>query len=139
MLRGKIAIQEYRDNINIVHKAGNIHKNSYDLSRWESPNTPKKPAYVPTSAEPQTPIKGINITDVGTELFREVRESYKQDNNCHILTALLDKDCQDAALPNFLWMIFGRHLMIMEDSIYLMVSHIKDLETHFKWSYVLDF
>ncbi|MBW0505843.1 hypothetical protein O181_045558 [Austropuccinia psidii MF-1] len=102
MLRWQIAIQEYRGNMTIVHKAGNIHKNSDGLSRWELPNTPKNSAYVPTSAEPQVPIEGINITDVGTEFFEEVRESYKQDNKCHILTAILDKDCKDASLANSL-------------------------------------
>ncbi|MBW0511576.1 hypothetical protein O181_051291 [Austropuccinia psidii MF-1] len=35
MLRWQIAIQEYRGNIHIVHKAGNIRKNAYRLSRWE--------------------------------------------------------------------------------------------------------
>ncbi|MBW0585528.1 hypothetical protein O181_125243 [Austropuccinia psidii MF-1] len=34
MLRWQIAIQEYRGNMTIVHKAGNIHKNSDGLSRW---------------------------------------------------------------------------------------------------------
>ncbi|MBW0552897.1 hypothetical protein O181_092612 [Austropuccinia psidii MF-1] len=75
----------------IVHKSGNINKNADGLSRWELPNTPDNPDYVPISAEPQIPIEGINITDVGTEFFEEVRESYSQDNNFHILTALLDK------------------------------------------------
>ncbi|MBW0544755.1 hypothetical protein O181_084470 [Austropuccinia psidii MF-1] len=102
MLRWQIAIQEYRGNMTIVHKAGNIHKNADGLSRWALPNTPDNPAYVPTSAEPQIPIEGINIMDVGTEFFEEVRESYKQDKNCHILTALLDKDCKDVALANSL-------------------------------------
>ncbi|MBW0584605.1 hypothetical protein O181_124320 [Austropuccinia psidii MF-1] len=37
-------------------------------------------------------IEGINITDIGTEFFEEVRESYKKDKNFHILTSLLDKD-----------------------------------------------
>ncbi|MBW0581150.1 hypothetical protein O181_120865, partial [Austropuccinia psidii MF-1] len=100
MLRWQIAIQEYRGNMTIVHKAGNIHKNADGLGRWALPNKPDSPAYVPTSAEPQIPIEGINITDVGTEFFEEVRESYKQDKNCHILTALLDKDCKDLALAN---------------------------------------
>ncbi|MBW0586508.1 hypothetical protein O181_126223 [Austropuccinia psidii MF-1] len=86
----------------IVHKAGNIYKNAYGLSRWALPNKPYNPAYVPTSAEPQIPTEGINITDVGTEFFEEVRESYKQDKNCHILTSLLDKDCKDVALANSL-------------------------------------
>ncbi|MBW0522017.1 hypothetical protein O181_061732 [Austropuccinia psidii MF-1] len=37
MLRWQIAIQEYRGHMTIVHKAENIHKNSYGLSRWELP------------------------------------------------------------------------------------------------------
>ncbi|MBW0583345.1 hypothetical protein O181_123060 [Austropuccinia psidii MF-1] len=69
MLRWQIAIQEYRGNMTIVHKAGNIHKNADGLNRWEFPNTPDNPAYVPTGAEPQILIEGINITDVGTEFF----------------------------------------------------------------------
>ncbi|MBW0547428.1 hypothetical protein O181_087143 [Austropuccinia psidii MF-1] len=44
----------------------------------------------------------MNITDVGTEFFEEVRESYRLDKNCHILTSLFDKDCKDAALANSL-------------------------------------
>ncbi|MBW0503911.1 hypothetical protein O181_043626 [Austropuccinia psidii MF-1] len=102
MLIWQIAIQEYRGNMSIVYKAGNIHRNADGVSRWELPNTPDTSAYVPTSAEPHIPIKEINITDVGIEFFGEVRESYKQDKNCHILTSLLDKDCKDAALANSL-------------------------------------
>ncbi|MBW0524478.1 hypothetical protein O181_064193 [Austropuccinia psidii MF-1] len=86
----------------IVHKAGNINKNADGLSRWALPNTPDNPTYVPTSAEPQIPIEGINITYVGTEFFEEVRESYKKDKNLHILTALLEKDCKDSSLANSL-------------------------------------
>ncbi|MBW0521522.1 hypothetical protein O181_061237 [Austropuccinia psidii MF-1] len=86
----------------IVHKSGNIHKNSDDLSRWALPNTPDNNTYVPTSSEPHIPIEGINITDGGTEFFEEVKESYKQDKNCHIATALLEKDCKDADLTNSL-------------------------------------
>ncbi|MBW0580640.1 hypothetical protein O181_120355 [Austropuccinia psidii MF-1] len=86
----------------IVHKARNIHKNADGLRRWALPNTPDNPAYVPTSAESQITIEGINIKDVGTELFKEVRESYKQDKNFHILIALLHKDCKDGALDNSL-------------------------------------
>ncbi|MBW0543483.1 hypothetical protein O181_083198 [Austropuccinia psidii MF-1] len=102
MLRWQIAIQEYRGNMAIVNKAGYIHKNADRLSRWELPNTPENPAYVPTGAEPQIPIEGINITDVGTEFFEEVRDSYKLDTNCHIITSLSDKDCKHAALANSL-------------------------------------
>ncbi|MBW0541086.1 hypothetical protein O181_080801, partial [Austropuccinia psidii MF-1] len=74
----------------VVHKAGNIHKNADGLTRWELANTPDNPAYVHLKAEPQITIEVINITDIGTEFFEEVRESYKQDKNCHILTSLLD-------------------------------------------------
>ncbi|MBW0583211.1 hypothetical protein O181_122926 [Austropuccinia psidii MF-1] len=98
MLRCQIAIQEYRGNMTIVHKAGNIHKNADGLSRWELENTPDNPAYVPLAAEPHIPIEGINITDIGTEFLEEVRESYKQYKNCHFLTSLLDKDCKDQSL-----------------------------------------
>ncbi|MBW0513807.1 hypothetical protein O181_053522 [Austropuccinia psidii MF-1] len=73
MLRWQIAIQEYRGNMIIVHRAGNIHENSDGLNRCTLPNTPANPAYVPISSEPQIPIEGINITDVGTEFFEEVR------------------------------------------------------------------
>ncbi|MBW0547898.1 hypothetical protein O181_087613 [Austropuccinia psidii MF-1] len=86
----------------IVHKAGNIHKNADGLSIWELPNTPDNPAYVPISAEPEIPIEVFKITDVGTEFFEDVRETYEQDENCHILTALLDKDSKHASLARSL-------------------------------------
>ncbi|MBW0535076.1 hypothetical protein O181_074791 [Austropuccinia psidii MF-1] len=57
MLRWQIAIQNYRGNMTIVHKTGNIHKNSDGLSRWALPNTPDNPSYIPTGAEPQIPIE----------------------------------------------------------------------------------
>ncbi|MBW0535532.1 hypothetical protein O181_075247 [Austropuccinia psidii MF-1] len=95
MLIWRISIEEYRGNMTIVHKDGNIHNNSDVLSRWELPNTPDTYSYVPTSAEPRNPIEGIIITDVWTEFFYEVRESYNKDKNCHILTALIDKYCKD--------------------------------------------
>ncbi|MBW0471861.1 hypothetical protein O181_011576 [Austropuccinia psidii MF-1] len=102
MLRLQISRQEYRGNTTIVHKAGNIHKNSDGLSIWAFSNIPDYPAYVPTNAEPNIPIEGINITYVGTEFFEEVRESYNQDKNCHILTSLLEKYCKETALDNSL-------------------------------------
>ncbi|MBW0495472.1 hypothetical protein O181_035187 [Austropuccinia psidii MF-1] len=98
MLRWQIAIEEYRGNMTIVHKGGNIQKNADRLSRGEFANTTDNPAYVPLEAEPQIQMEGINITDTVTELFEEVRESYKEDRNCRILTSLLDKDCRDTSL-----------------------------------------
>ncbi|MBW0573815.1 hypothetical protein O181_113530 [Austropuccinia psidii MF-1] len=90
VLRWQIAIKEYRGSLTIVHKAGNIHKNADGISRWELANTPDNPSYVTLKVEPQIPIEGINITDIGTEFFEEVRESSKKDKNFHILTSLLD-------------------------------------------------
>ncbi|MBW0531490.1 hypothetical protein O181_071205 [Austropuccinia psidii MF-1] len=72
MLRWQIAIQEYRGNMTIVHKAGKIQKNADGLSRWALENAPDNPAYLPLEAEPQIPAEGINITDIGTEFFEEV-------------------------------------------------------------------
>ncbi|MBW0567989.1 hypothetical protein O181_107704 [Austropuccinia psidii MF-1] len=86
----------------IVHKSGNIHKNADDLSRWALPNIPDNPAYAPMNGEPPIPIDGINITNLGTEFFEEVRESYKKHNNCHIITSLLDKYYKYEALANSL-------------------------------------
>ncbi|MBW0478913.1 hypothetical protein O181_018628 [Austropuccinia psidii MF-1] len=76
ILRWQIAIQEYKGNMTIFQKERKIHKNADGLSRWALANTPEYPAYVPWEAEPQIPIEEINITDTGTELFEEVRESY---------------------------------------------------------------
>ncbi|MBW0531234.1 hypothetical protein O181_070949 [Austropuccinia psidii MF-1] len=55
----------------IVHKAGNIPNNADSLSIWALPNTPDNPAYVPTGAEPQIPIEGIDITDVGQNSLKK--------------------------------------------------------------------
>ncbi|MBW0527008.1 hypothetical protein O181_066723 [Austropuccinia psidii MF-1] len=92
MLRWQIAIQEYRGIMTIVHKAGNIHKNANGLSILALPNTPNSPSYLPENAEPQIQIEGINITEVGTYFFEEVRESYKKEENCHIINSILDTD-----------------------------------------------
>ncbi|MBW0578734.1 hypothetical protein O181_118449 [Austropuccinia psidii MF-1] len=94
----------------VVHKAGKTHKNTDGVSRWALANTHDNPAYVPLEAESQIPIEGINITDIGTELFEEVRESSKQDKNFHILTYLLDKYCKDTSLVNALDEVLGKFL-----------------------------
>ncbi|MBW0559779.1 hypothetical protein O181_099494 [Austropuccinia psidii MF-1] len=98
MLRWKIDIQEYRGSMTIVHKDGNIHKNADGLSRWALPNNIHNPAYVPEDASPLIPIEGINVTDLNTTFFEEVRKSYTQDKNHRILCQLLTKDCKDNSL-----------------------------------------
>ncbi|MBW0569613.1 hypothetical protein O181_109328 [Austropuccinia psidii MF-1] len=94
MLGWQIAIQEYRGNMTIVHKDGNIHKNSDVLSRWPLPNNIDNPSYVPEESSPQITIEGISVTDLNTTFFEEVRNSYTQDKNCSILCQLLTKDCK---------------------------------------------
>ncbi|MBW0526527.1 hypothetical protein O181_066242 [Austropuccinia psidii MF-1] len=91
MFRWQIAIQEYRGNMTIVHKDGNIHKNAYRFSRWPLPNNTDNTAYFPEEAFPQIPIEGISVTDLNTTFFEKVRDSYTQDRNCSILCQLLTK------------------------------------------------
>ncbi|MBW0499496.1 hypothetical protein O181_039211 [Austropuccinia psidii MF-1] len=52
MLRWKVAIQEYRGNMTIVHKDWNIHKNEDGLSRWPLPDYIDNPLCVPEEASP---------------------------------------------------------------------------------------
>ncbi|MBW0475513.1 hypothetical protein O181_015228 [Austropuccinia psidii MF-1] len=95
ILRCQIAIQEYRGNMNIVHKDGNIHKNADRLRRLPLPNYIDNAAYVPEEASPQILIEGISVTDLNTTFFEEVRNSCTQDKNFSILCQLLNKDCKD--------------------------------------------
>ncbi|MBW0502812.1 hypothetical protein O181_042527 [Austropuccinia psidii MF-1] len=97
MLRWQIAIQEYRGNITIVHKSGNIHKAAAGLSRLALANTPENPAWVPQEGHH---IEGIYVTYIVTELFNQVKESYKMEKNCHILCQILMKDCKDPPLSS---------------------------------------
>ncbi|MBW0502004.1 hypothetical protein O181_041719 [Austropuccinia psidii MF-1] len=98
MLRWQIAIQEYRGNMNIVHKDGNIHKNADGMSIWPLTNNTYNPAYGPKEASPQIPIEVISVKDLNTTFLEEVRNSYTQDKNCRILCQLLTKDCKDNSL-----------------------------------------
>ncbi|MBW0546096.1 hypothetical protein O181_085811 [Austropuccinia psidii MF-1] len=97
MVIWQIAIQEYRGNITIVQKDGNINKNEDVLSRWPLPNNIDNPSYVPEEASPQIPIKG-SVTNLNTTLFEEVRGSYTQDRNHSILCQLPTKDCKGNSL-----------------------------------------
>ncbi|MBW0588448.1 hypothetical protein O181_128163 [Austropuccinia psidii MF-1] len=98
MLRWQIATQEYRGNMTIFHKDGNLHENSDGLHRWPLPNDIDNPAYVPEEALTQIPIEGISVTDLNNTFFEEVRNSYTQDTNCSILCQLLNKYCKDNSL-----------------------------------------
>ncbi|MBW0473138.1 hypothetical protein O181_012853 [Austropuccinia psidii MF-1] len=94
-IRWQIAIREYRVNMNIVHKSGNSYQNADGLSRWALANTPENPAWIP---QEEHHIKGICITDIGTEFFNQAKESYRVDKSCHILCQLLMKDCKYLSL-----------------------------------------
>ncbi|MBW0524093.1 hypothetical protein O181_063808 [Austropuccinia psidii MF-1] len=98
MLRWQIATKEYRGNMNIVHKDGNIHKNADGLSRWKLPNNIDNPAYVTEEASPQIPIKGISVTDWNTTFFEEGINSFTQDKNCRILFKLPTKYSKENSL-----------------------------------------
>ncbi|MBW0561304.1 hypothetical protein O181_101019, partial [Austropuccinia psidii MF-1] len=71
-LSWKIAIQDYKGNMTIVHKEGNINKNADGLSRWTLPNSIDNPSYVPEEASPIIPIEGISVRDLNTTFFEEV-------------------------------------------------------------------
>ncbi|MBW0555253.1 hypothetical protein O181_094968 [Austropuccinia psidii MF-1] len=69
MVRWQIAIQEYRGNMTIVHKDGNIHENSDALSRLPLPNNIDNTAYVLEEASTQIPIEVISVADLNTTFF----------------------------------------------------------------------
>ncbi|MBW0526415.1 hypothetical protein O181_066130 [Austropuccinia psidii MF-1] len=97
ILRWKISIKEDRGNFTIAHKSGNINKNFDCLSRWSLANTPKNTAWVP---QEENHIEGICVKDIGTELFNQVKESFKMENNLHILCQLLIKCFKDSSLSS---------------------------------------
>ncbi|MBW0533868.1 hypothetical protein O181_073583 [Austropuccinia psidii MF-1] len=70
MIRWQIYIQEYRENMTIVHKSGNIYKNADGLSKWNLANKPESPAWIP---QEEHHIEGICVTEIGTELFNQVK------------------------------------------------------------------
>ncbi|MBW0548597.1 hypothetical protein O181_088312 [Austropuccinia psidii MF-1] len=98
MLRWQIDIPDYRGNMTIVHKDGNINKNANGLSRWPLPNNIDNPTYLPKEASQQMPIEGNSATDLKKTFFEEVKSSYTQDMNCSILYQLFTKDCKDNSL-----------------------------------------
>ncbi|MBW0569053.1 hypothetical protein O181_108768, partial [Austropuccinia psidii MF-1] len=130
MLRWQIAIQEYRGNMTITHKDGNIHKNADGLSRCPLPNNIDNPAYVPKEASPQSPIEGISVTDLKTTFFEEVRHSYTQDKNCSILFQLLNKDCKDNSLRHALDEVWKKSYD--EGSFHLLDGHLSEDRTRDK-------
>lgn len=86
MLRWKIALQQYRGNMTIIHKPGLKHKNVDGLSRWCLPNNPDNPAWTPEEHD-DFPILGINFCDLSQAFFEELRNSYSKNHN---LIKLLD-------------------------------------------------
>ncbi|MBW0481968.1 hypothetical protein O181_021683 [Austropuccinia psidii MF-1] len=60
MLRWKIAIQEYRENMTIIYKEGKSHTNADGLIRWPLDNVKSNPAYDP-EVEAKIPIHFMEI------------------------------------------------------------------------------
>ncbi|MBW0542598.1 hypothetical protein O181_082313 [Austropuccinia psidii MF-1] len=92
MLRCQIAIQEYRGNMTIAHKYGNIHRNADGLRKWPLPNDIDNPAYLPEEASPQIPIEGISVTDLNTTFFEQVRNIWKKsydEGRFHLLDGII--------------------------------------------------
>ncbi|MBW0542857.1 hypothetical protein O181_082572 [Austropuccinia psidii MF-1] len=89
----------------IAHKSGNIHKDVDVLSRWALENTPINPEGVP---QEENHIEGIFVTDIGTGIFNQVKESYKIEKNFHILRQLLIKYCKDPSLSTKLDEIWNK-------------------------------
>ncbi|MBW0523473.1 hypothetical protein O181_063188 [Austropuccinia psidii MF-1] len=113
----------------IVRKSGNIYENAEGISRWTLSNTPENPAWVP---QEEHHIKGICVTDIGTEFFNQLKESYKMDRNCHILCQLLMKDCKDPSLSSKVDEKWKKHMM-REDSTYFMEEFTIELSIHVLW------
>ncbi|MBW0486552.1 hypothetical protein O181_026267 [Austropuccinia psidii MF-1] len=63
----------------ILNKAENIHNNSYVLRRWELPNTPDNPAYVPAHAEARIPIEDIIRRFCAYDLELKDSDGYTHD------------------------------------------------------------
>ncbi|MBW0465903.1 hypothetical protein O181_005618 [Austropuccinia psidii MF-1] len=97
MLRCQIAIKKYRGNMAIFNESGNIHKNEAGLSRGALENTPENTEWVP---QEENHTEGICVTDIGTEFFNQVKESYKMEKKFHIFCQLLMKDCKDPSLSS---------------------------------------
>ncbi|MBW0514586.1 hypothetical protein O181_054301 [Austropuccinia psidii MF-1] len=94
MLRWQIAIQEYIGNITIVNQSVNIYKNADGLNKWALLNKPENPAWV---QQEEYYIEGICVTDIDTELFDQVKESYNMEKDGHILCQILMKDCKETS------------------------------------------
>ncbi|MBW0543571.1 hypothetical protein O181_083286 [Austropuccinia psidii MF-1] len=93
ILTWQSAIQEYRVNMTIADKSGNIHKNAEGLSIWALSNTPESPAWVP---QEKHHIEVICVT----EFFNQVEERYKMYKKCLILCQLLIKNFTDPSPPS---------------------------------------
>ena len=98
MLRWQIAIQQYRNNMTIVHKSGHKHQNADGLSRWALPNTPDNPAWEPENKERDFPILGIHVCDLEDAFYDLIRKSYSESPETAILKELLDQEKPDPAL-----------------------------------------
>ncbi|MBW0518164.1 hypothetical protein O181_057879 [Austropuccinia psidii MF-1] len=79
----------------IFNKSGNIHKNTDGLRGRALANIPENPAW---ALKEENHKEALCFTDIGTEFFNKVKESYKMNRSFHILCQLLKKDFKDPFL-----------------------------------------
>ncbi|MBW0489227.1 hypothetical protein O181_028942 [Austropuccinia psidii MF-1] len=104
-----MSIQEYRVNMNIVHRSGNIHNNADGLSKWALANTPKNPLWVP---QEENCTGGVFVTDIRTEFFNQVKEGFNMDNNCHILSKITMKDFNNPSISSKLYELWKKSIFL---------------------------
>jgi hypothetical protein len=123
MLRWQIAIQEWRSNMTIEHRAGNIHKNADGLSRWSLENDCLNPAwdgevaakimslfpmentqdnYGYDNNDEILTVNGLHITEMEEEFWDEVRKSYSSDKNIYTIIDILQSKFKNNDLINSL-------------------------------------
>jgi hypothetical protein len=96
MLRWQLAIQEYRNGMTIVHRAGINHQNADGLSRSALPNTPLNPAS--SDEEEILPvIHTIGVVDLDDAFFNIVKKGYAEDNGLFRVVEVLKVPSTDQA------------------------------------------
>ncbi|MBW0578490.1 hypothetical protein O181_118205 [Austropuccinia psidii MF-1] len=111
MPRWQIAIQGHEVNMNVVHKSGNINKNSDGISRWALANTPEKPEWVP---QEEHHIEGIYVTEISREFFDKV-EKCKEPSLYSKLDEIWKKACDEGIFQLLEEIIYHRnkHTFVM--------------------------
>ena len=76
MLRWQMALQQYRGEMTIIHKAGKNHGNADAFSRFHLNNDLDNPARMD---EKDVEILGIHILDLHSDFLKVLRDHYEKD------------------------------------------------------------